>query len=393
MKKIEQTVTLLPDYGKRKLLTYADSFRDLAQTFMYLPEEENEKEEVDRQEYLLQKRLTENRGLLADHLNEMAQIMTRVAEESFCMVKPAERQMKQLTITLKEHGILLKDIFVIENKNNHLEITVNMRAVKQSTFSVEEIAGVLSVNFNKRMLPVIGSVSYVAKEWQSYVFEEESRFGVLTGIARAIKESEKVSGDNYSFAYTGNGNLIASLSDGMGTGEKACKDSEEVIELLEKLVEAGFSKETAVQIINGVLIASSEQQNMSTLDICDVDLYSGTCEFLKIGSAVTFIKRTTCVETISATTLPLGVFAQMETDSIHQKLTDGDYIIMVSDGIINSLELESNVDIFKERIEKMDIQNPKEIANYILKVAIHAGKGKIGDDMTVLVIGIWENNS
>ena len=138
---------------------------------------------------------------------------------------------------------------------------------------------------------MVGSVLYMGTELQTIIFEEESKFGVLTGVARAIKETEKISGDNYSFLQLTNGKLLGSLSDGMGTGEKASRDSEEVIDLFEKLMEAGFSKETAIQIINGVLLAGSEQQNMSTLDVCDIDLYTGACELIKVGSAVTYIKR------------------------------------------------------------------------------------------------------
>ena len=70
---------------------------------------------------------------------------------------------------------------------------------------------------------------------------------------------------------------------------------------------------------------------------------------------------------------------------------DGDYIIMVADGVIDSLEVEGNAEIFQDMISKITAQNPKEIANNILNYAIHAGKGSIKDDMTVLVIGLWEN--
>lgn len=392
MKKIENTATVLPDYGRQKLLAYANSFRDLAKTFMYLPQEQENDRNGDRQDYLLQKRLLENRGLLAEHLNEMAGIMTKVAEESFRFMKPSDRQIRQLSAVLREQGIVVKDIYMIENRQKRLEITANMRLMRTSMFSVEEIAGVFSVVFNKRLLPKTGSISYLNGEMQTVVFEEESHFGVLTGVARAIKEKERISGDAYSFVQLGNGKIISSISDGMGTGEKACQDSSEVIELLEKLLEAEFGKETAVQIINGVLIAGSEKQNMSTLDICDMDLYTGICEFLKIGSAPSFLKRGKLVEKINSATLPMGVFAQMDMDIVRKRMADGDYIIMVTDGVIDSLPIEENEEVFREMISRITIQNPKEIANYILNYAIHAAQGKIKDDMTVLVIGIWENS-
>ena len=42
-------------------------------------------------------------------------------------------------------------------------------------------------------------------------------------------------------------------------------------------------------------------------------------------------------------------------------------------------------------IETITLVNPNEIAAFILRYAIRASQGVIRDDMTVLVIGIWEN--
>ena len=54
--------------------------------------------------------------------------------------------------------------------------------------------------------------------------------------------------------------MVAVLSDGMGSGEEACDDSERIIEKMERLLEAGFRKETAVQMINGALVAAGQEE-------------------------------------------------------------------------------------------------------------------------------------
>ncbi|MDE7021630.1 MAG: hypothetical protein K2P23_12145 [Lachnospiraceae bacterium] len=80
--KEDNIVTIIPEYGRQKLLGYAESFRELAELF----EEERVEiptEDKDRQEYLWQKKLYESRGLLADHLKEMAHIMSDVAGEAY----------------------------------------------------------------------------------------------------------------------------------------------------------------------------------------------------------------------------------------------------------------------------------------------------------------------
>lgn len=384
--------SVLPEYGKKKLLMYADSFRDLANTFADIQEPDITGEEVqNRQEYLWKRRLLENRDLMAEHLNEMAQIMTRVAEESCRLIHMSERRVKQLSHALKEEGVWLKDICILEREDGHREINLMLRACKGTSPEVEEIGNLLSVLFNMRLIPVKTSPVFVTKEWTSYQYVEEPKFHVLTGAAKAVKENESVSGDNYTFLEIREGTQIAVLSDGMGSGEKACSDSEFVIDFMEKFLEAGFTKETAVQMINGSLIAGGDAQNISTLDICQVDLYTGQCELNKIGSAPSYIKRDNLIERVSARNLPLGVFHEMDMEVTHRRLADGDYIIMLSDGVLDALSQGAGEEMLPEILGHITLKNPAEMANYILNYCLRQSRGRIRDDMTVLVTGVWEN--
>lgn len=394
--------SILPEYGRKKLLMYADSFRDLANTFTDIQRQEKEAGEInDRQEYLWKRRLVENRDLMADHLNEMAQIMTQVAEESYRFIHMSERKIKQLAHALREENILLKELYLLEKEDGHKEINVVMRSAslkgavtrrgKEAHPAVEDVGNLLSVLLNLRLMPSRTCPIFVGREWAGYQYMEEPGYHVLTGVAKAVKETESVSGDNYTFLELKEGSLTAVLSDGMGSGEKACRDSEFVIDFVEKFLEAGFSKETAVQMINGSLIAGGETQNMSTLDICETDLYTGVCEFIKIGSAPSYIKRENLIEQISARNLPLGVFYDMDMEVVRRRLMDGDYIIMLSDGILDALSQGIGEEMLPEVLGKIELKNPGEIANYILNFCLHQSRGKIRDDMTVMVTGVWEN--
>lgn len=384
--------SVLPEYGKKKLLMYADSFRDLANTFNDTQKPEPLGEQInDRQEYLWRRRLLESRGLMAEHLNEMAQIMTQVAEESYRSIHMSERKMKRLTHALRDEDILLREAWLLEREDGRKEINLVMRAGKGTSPAVEEVGNLLSVLLNLRFMPVRTSPIFVGKEWSNYQYVEEPRFHVLTGVAKAVKETETVSGDNYSFLDVKDGSLIAILSDGMGSGEKACNDSAFVIDFIEKFLEAGFRRETTIQMINGSLIAGGDAQNMSTLDICQVDLYTGICELNKIGSAPSYIKRENLVEQISARNLPLGVFYEMDMEVIKRRLVDGDYIIMLSDGVLDALSQGIGEEMLPEMLGKITLKNPSEMANHILNFCLHQSRGRIRDDMTVLVIGLWEN--
>ena len=400
--KDDNRITIIPEYGRQRLLGYAESFRDLADLF----EEEEEsgiqdsEEAADRLAYLWQRKLQENQGLLAEHLKEMAHIMAKVAKET-CLYHPmGERRYRQMSRLLKECGIQLKNFFELEHEDGHMEISLTMRTASEKYIrsgekehiSAEDVADYISTAMGSRLRAAKNTSHYLTPEWSTYYFLEEPRFHLLTGVAKAVKETERISGDNYSFYEAEEGRMAVILSDGMGSGEKACSGSRRVVELMERLLEAGFRKEAAIQMINGALASSGQEENLSTLDICDISLYTGECEFIKVGAACTYIKRGHLVDRLSAQNFPLGVFGQLEPETMCRMLQHGDYVIMLSDGVLDALSQGIGEDVLPEVIGRMEESNPNEIANQILTCCLKQSKGQVRDDMTVLVTGIWEQN-
>lgn len=378
---------LVSDYGKKKLLGYADSFCSLAKTFTYRKKEESEA--ADRQALLMKRRLLEDREILADNLQEIARIIRTLAQEEQPLYPFKERELKKIIRACKEQGILVRSIYRTQDEVCGMKLAVSMKVDERCVMTVEEAAEFFSVLFDRPLLAERDSLFFLPGEYETIVFEEEAPFCILTGTAKATRENETVSGDTCSFIEQGNGNLIMALSDGMGSGEKAMADSELVIDLLERFSEAGFSKETAAEMINGVLVARTEEENMSTLDVCDINLYTGNCELLKIGSASTYIKHGEMIERVEADSLPLGIFHKIDVSGQKRQLADGDYIIMVSDGVVDGVD---NEEIFEQVLAQMELQSPQEMANYILQFVLHKTMGRVQDDMTVLVLGLWENS-
>lgn len=378
---------LVSDYGKKKLLGYADSFCSLAKTFTYRKKEEGEG--ADRQALLMKRRLLEDREILADNLQEIARIIRTLAQEEQPLYPFKERELKKIIRACKEQGILVRSIYRTQDEVCGMKLAVSMKVDERCVMTVEEAAEFFSVLFGRRLLAERDSLFFLPGEYETIVFEEEAPFCILTGMAKATRENETVSGDTSSFIEQGNGNLIMALSDGMGSGEKAMADSELVIDLLERFSEAGFSKETAAEMINGVLVARTEEENMSTLDVCDINLYTGNCELLKIGSASTYIKHGEMIERVEADSLPLGIFHKIDVSGQKRQLADGDYIIMVSDGVVDGVD---NEEIFEQVLAQIKLQSPQEMANYILQFVLHKTMGRVQDDMTVLVLGLWENS-
>lgn len=392
----EESAYLL-EYEKQRIETCARSFEELAKIFIYLPEKEEKTEalegadQADRKTILWKKRLMENRELFADNLREMATIMGQVAKKNVRAVWFPEKKKRQMIHILEEEGLLVQDMYQLEKEDGKFLLAVRVKGKKNVQGTSEELAGYLSVLLNMHLQPMVGMPFFIPRDYETLYFEEEAKLAVLSGYAKAVKETEKVSGDNYSFFETGSGYYMAILSDGMGSGEKACADSEMVVDMAEKLMDAGFSLETTVQMINDALLAGSENTNMSTLDLCGVDLYEGMASFVKIGSACTYIKNGDRVEKLVSTALPLGVFHKQDITVIQREIKDGDYIVMLSDGVMDCLTKEKGDEFMKELISELTYERPTEIANYIMKYVLNISKGRIQDDMTVLVMGFWEN--
>lgn len=392
----ESFASILPDYGKRKLMTYADSIRELA---LNLEDSGNEepgdkecREAVDRRDILWQKKLSENKSLMVDQLREMSKIMMELAKENRRCVPVSSRRFKQIAHAFKEMELQLKNLYLIENENGRTEISVTLKSKGKNPLSSDEIGDLLSVLLGTHLSSRQDNKFFLSEGFETLYYVEKSKFHTLTGAAKAIKETEQISGDNYSFFEMETGNLTAVLSDGMGSGDKACADSTMVVELVQRFLEAGFQMEMAIQMINSTLLSGGEQGNMSTLDVCSLDLYSGECHFVKVGSSSSYIKRQHLVDRISSGNLPLGIFQKPDMESIGRTLMDGDYIIMISDGVLDALSQGIGEDMLSEFIGSLTVENPGEMANTILRYCILQSRGHIRDDMTVMVIGLWERN-
>jgi stage II sporulation protein E len=179
------------------------------------------------------------------------------------------------------------------------------------------------------------------------------------------------------------------LADGMGSGLDASVQSEQLVDLLEDMLEAGFRKETAIRILNELLTVTSKGETFATLDLCMVDLYTGVGEFLKMGASATFIRRGSWIETIQSTSLPVGVQEQTEIDAIQKKFYHGDMIVMVSDGLLDGILFENKEECLKEMLLEISTNNPQELADELMERVKRMNTRGMRDDASILVLGLW----
>ena len=382
--------SVLADYGKRKLLTYADSFQELADSMLVTYEGTGE----NRQEILARKRLSQKQEVICKNMSEVSKILADMAAEVFRIRPLPERQYKRIQQLLRYERVQVTDLFYLydsdeEEAKERLTLGVRMRTDKQGGIRTGEVGDMLSVILDERLIPAPTADYLVEREEKYFFFVQEPVFMVMPGYAKAIREGERISGDSYSLVESVDGKLTVLLSDGMGSGEKAARDSEKVLDLMEKMLEAGYPLPTAMRLVNSAL-ETCEEGNMSTLDVCSLDLYSGMCDFMKAGAATTFLKSYSYVEKISMNTLPLGILQCEEPEKIGRELIENDYIIMVTDGVTEALAMSGYEDMLCSYLGELQERNPGELASKILQFALRHSNGHIMDDMTVVVLGIFQ---
>ncbi len=375
----------MAEYSRKKLLAYADSLKELANCLVEA--EEETAVSLERQQLMEQYQAWERQRAVCGHVRELSKTLSKMAGEAFSYRPFPERLRRRVITALRGEQLRVTDLYYLEDA--HYSIGVKMGSEAQGGHGTQEVADMLSVLLDKRLLPAITAPTWVDREEKVYVFLEEPRFLVVPGYAKAVKENETVSGDNYALIDTAGGELCALLADGMGSGEVASRDSEKVLELMEKLLDTGTDQDAAIELLSNDL-AVSPGQNMSTLDMCTMDLYSGMCRFRKAGAATTFLKSNTYVEQIQIASLPLGIFREGDKQVVVREMIEGDYIILVTDGIIDALE-DGYEEVLQRYIEDMANVSPGEMAQRILQFALHMSGGRVADDMTVLVLGVYTN--
>lgn len=335
-------------------------------------------------------RMAESREAIAGQLGEVANIIKDFAVDIYETSEVETTKEDQIVNRMRAHHIEVKKLAILEKRGKKQEVYVTAKTKKGRCITSKEAANIAGEILGKRMKPSESTKTIIPKEYETLVLVEDTNFKTLTGVARMTKSGETISGDNYSFVHLNSGEMIMTLSDGMGSGENAYMESESVIELLEQFLEAGFKEESAIKLINSIMVLKSNKQSYSTVDMSIFNLFTGMCEFIKIGSAASFIKRNSWVETIRSTSLPVGVFNQVDFDGVTKKLYSGDYVIMMTDGVLDCFPGENKEQYVEEILMDIKGNNAQEIARVILNRAMEECDQMAPDDMTVIVAGLWE---
>jgi len=230
------------------------------------------------------------------------------------------------------------------------------------------------------LVGTVVDVNYMNEEggiWQTK-FTEREEYTISCARASCGKDGKTVCGDTSSAFRAEGGKYIMTISDGMGSGKEAERDSMLTVSFLEKLLKAGFDKESALKLVNSALILKSPDESFATVDITVINLVTGKAEFIKAGAAPTYVKRGNSVYELGCSSLPAGIVVDARFEKSKCKLKENDMIIMASDGVtaVGSRILSKIATDYKGN-------SPTELAELILNEANKVSLNS--DDMTVAV--------
>ena len=179
------------------------------------------------------------------------------------------------------------------------------------------------------------------------------RYLVRTAYASRSAEregrAEGLCGDSVALFRSADGRSFALLSDGMGSGRNAAELSGICTVFLQKMLSAGGDTGVILKMLNDFLVAGPAGESSATVDLLELDLYTGEGIFWKSGAAPTFILREGNLLRLSSRTAPAGILPEADVQKTEFQLYHGDVVVMLSDGVADEgEELDLTAEMFAE---------------------------------------------
>ena len=324
-------------------------------------------------------RLREGRAAAYGQFMDMAEIMERAAREMTGPAGPdpgAERRLIRYLRARELDGVC--SAFRDSGGRFHaLMEGAGIEALGEEPDYLEKLSEAVGV----RLCRVDG------KEPGRIALRQAEPLAVSVGIASMKKEGENISGDRGTYFKTDGGLLCVILSDGMGTGPDAARESVAAVEILEELLKAGIEPGCAMRLLNSAaMLKNGEDWGYATVDLCCIDLFTGDTRFYKYGAAPSYIKTGRAIRRVKCTSLAAGMLAGEGSapDMVRMRLRPGNVALIASDGVL----AEKNDQWLRDILASADQVETKMLA----KTALRAAMLRFGnaDDMTALAIRVEE---
>ncbi len=340
----------------------AEDAPDLVQDV--LAAEQRKRAAIQRARYERELTLT-HLAALSGTLGELGQL---AAGESYNDLRAAH----VMTLAIEEREIPAR-LSYARRVDGHLQAALEGRGIAQKT--LDGLLAALAREENMHL-----SVSRAEKG--RIELEEIPLYSASIGMASLCADGSSVCGDACSAKRCEGGRLLMMLCDGMGHGENAHKQSKKTVELLLLLLEAGYTRHQAMKAVNGIMLGTQEER-FSTVDLADVDLWTGEVSSEKLGACASWVVRGNHLKKIEGSSLPLGIMQEASPTAVQYRLHSGDILVLLSDGVADAFSDDA---AFKRVLAQSVYIHPQRMADALLRNALLSLGGTPRDDMSVMVL-------
>ncbi|MEW9502914.1 stage II sporulation protein E [Jeotgalibacillus marinus] len=349
-----------------------------------------DEEEMNREHQLqMKKQMMESNQFVSNQLQGLSTVMKDFAYDLQRETEKHDKQEDEMLQALVDFGIHVDHVDIQSLEYGHIDVDVMLPFVEHHGECEKLIAPMLSSILQETI--VVHQKVERASPYEGMVvtFRSSKAYKVSVGIALAAHGGGLISGDSHAAVHLHGGKYAVAISDGMGNGEKARMESDETIQLLRQMLQAGIEEELAIKSVNSILTVKRTGDMYSTVDLAMIDLQSAKAKFLKVGSVPSYIKRGKQVKTIEASNLPMGFFRDLDMEVLEDQLKAGDLLIMLSDGVLDGHRFIENPERWlKRQIAELKTTEPQEVADILMEAAVRTSGGVIEDDMTILTVQI-----
>ncbi len=329
------------------------------------------------------RRVTQVRSVVAGQFAGLSDILHDLSEEFGCIERYDSACAERVTEAVSSMGLRVVDcacrLSDLGGMTVELELSVgNKTALSQSQLT-DEVSRACGRIFEP---PLISFESGRARA----VMCELPLYDLEIGSAQHICDNGTLCGDCLNYFNSGDGSMVAILSDGMGSGGRAAVDSNMAVSIMTKLCKAGLSYDCSLAVVNSSLMIKSEDESLATLDMLSFNQFTGRATILKAGACTTFFKKSSKLIKRDMPSLPLGILNEAKFVKDDIVLTAEDWIVMASDGV-----LTGNSDWIEKLILSWRKGSAEELAAHIVDEAAKRRKNDHDDDITAIAMRVVEN--
>lgn len=384
---LRQSLVLKLRFAGAAMAAISESVEQVSEKIDEITRRENlkEKDKISPSEYASREVILEKtnqiRRVASDQFFSISDMLEDLAfefDEAEIFDSAASSKIRRL---LGDMEIYPQSISVVEDKYSRLRVEIlTDSSVSRLSDSLlkNEIGKICSRYFENGIITNF-------KDETMLSFFEKPNYKINVGFAQHSADGG-LCGDTVKIINDNKGHSILIISDGMGKGSRAALDGAMGAGLLSKLINSGFGFDSALKVVNCALLVKSNDESLATLDVANIDLFTGKCEILKAGAPASYIIKGKNINKCELFSMPTGILRGIEFAKRTAVLSPEDIIVLMSDGIS---------DLGEKRLEETLFETaemtPNDGANYILNKALEEIDKEKLDDMSVIVAKLERN--